>query len=78
MKPIISTDLRKLWQAGRKHPSYLFWAVLLNLALASTVLAATDNNIFTPYQATALSLLILLSVILSGYLFVVMFQPERF
>ncbi len=78
MKPMISTDLSKLWQAGRKHPAYLFWAVLLNLALSSTVLAATDNNVFTPYQATALGLLILLAIVLSGYLFVVMFQPERF
>jgi K+-transporting ATPase KdpF subunit len=78
MKPMISNNLHKLWQAAHKRPSYLFWAVLLNLALSSTVLAATDNNVFTPYQATALGLLILLSIILSGYLFVVMFQPERF
>jgi K+-transporting ATPase KdpF subunit len=78
MNPMISNNLHKLWQAGRKHPAYLFWAVFLNLALASTVLAATDNNVFAPYQATALGLLILLSIILSGYLFVVMFQPERF
>jgi K+-transporting ATPase KdpF subunit len=78
MKPMISTNLHKLWRAGSKHPKYLFWAVLLNLALSSTVLAATDNNVFKPYQATALGLLILLSIILSGYLFVVMFQPERF
>jgi K+-transporting ATPase KdpF subunit len=77
MKPMISTNLSKLWQAGRKHPSYLFWAVSINLALSSTVLAATDR-VFTPYQATALSLLILLTIVLSGYLFIVMFQPERF
>jgi K+-transporting ATPase KdpF subunit len=77
MKPMISTDLSKLWQTGRKHPAYLFWAVLINLVLSSTVLAAT-NNVFTPYQATALGLLILLATVLSGYLFVVMFQPERF
>jgi K+-transporting ATPase KdpF subunit len=67
----------KFLSVGRKHPIYLFWAVLLNLVLSSTVLAAT-NNVFTPYQATALVLLILLAIVLSGYLFVVMFQPERF
>ncbi len=74
---MISPSLSKLWQTTRKHPTYLFWAVLLNLALTSTALAATDNT-FSPYQATALGVLILLAIVLSGYLFVVMFQPERF
>lgn len=67
-----------LWQAWRRHkyPSYLFLALCLNLIFASGVLASSGE--MARSQAYALGLLALGTVILSVYLFVVMFQPERF
>ncbi len=78
MKPLFFTGLNSLRRAGQKYPIHLFWAVCFDLIMSSMVLAANGGNSFSPHQATALSLLILLTIILSGYLFVVMFQPERF
>lgn len=68
-----------VWQAWRRHkyPSYLFVALCLNLVFASGVLASTGETMARS-QAYALGLLALGTIILSVYLFVVMFQPERF
>lgn len=79
MNTTIANDLVLLWQAWsrRKYPTYLFLALCLNLAIASTAFAATGDA-FSRTQIYALSLLVLVTIALSGYLFVVMFQPERF
>jgi K+-transporting ATPase KdpF subunit len=61
----------------RKIPRYLFLLLCFNLVLAPAVYAATGNE-FSRTQAYALGILGLVTVVLSGYLFVVMFQPERF
>jgi K+-transporting ATPase KdpF subunit len=79
MKYIISEDLAPLWQAWnrRKYPTYIFLALCFNVILASTAFAATGDTFSRP-QIYALGILGLGTVALSGYLFVVMFQPERF
>jgi K+-transporting ATPase KdpF subunit len=68
-----------LWQVwrSRRYPTYLFLALCFNLILAPLVLAATGNT-FSTSQAYALGILGIGTVALSIYLFVVMFQPERF
>lgn len=66
----------QIWHR-RHYPLYLFLALCLNLAIASTAYGATGNA-FSTSQIYALSLLGLITVALSGYLFAVMFQPERF
>jgi K+-transporting ATPase KdpF subunit len=68
-----------LWQVwcSRKYPTYLFLALCFNLLLAPLVLAATGNT-FSQFQAYALGILGIIVVAFSAYLFVVMFQPERF
>ena len=55
----------------------LFSALCLNLLLAPTVLAATGATL-TRQTAYAIGLLLLVTLGLSVYLFVVIFQPERF
>ncbi|MFZ4665034.1 MAG: K(+)-transporting ATPase subunit F [Prochlorotrichaceae cyanobacterium] len=64
------------WQRS-KMPRLLAIALGLNLILAPAVQAAT-GNVLSRSQAYALGLLGLLTLALSVYLFVVMFQPERF
>jgi len=61
----------------RKVPRYLFCLFCFNLILAPAVQAATGDA-FSRSQAYALGILGLVTVVLSIYLFVVMFQPERF
>jgi len=77
MKPF-SDDLLSLWSElqRRKLPLYLFWALCANLILAPAVYATTDG--FSRSQAYALGILGLVTAALSAYLFVVMFQPEKF
>jgi K+-transporting ATPase KdpF subunit len=79
MNHLIFEDLANIWQAchKRKYPTYLFLALCFNLAIATTAAAATGDTFSRP-QLYALSLLGLVAGSLSGYLFVVMFQPERF
>jgi K+-transporting ATPase KdpF subunit len=79
MQDTIFEDLAIIWQAWsrRKYPTYLFLALCFNLVLASTVFAATGDTISRP-QIYALGILGLGTLALSAYLFVVMFQPERF
>jgi K+-transporting ATPase KdpF subunit len=80
MKPIqfleniaqMSIEWRK-----QKLPLYLFIALCLNLVLAPAVLAATGGEL-SRLQAWAIALLGIVTIGLSSYLFVVMFQPERF
>ena len=61
----------------RKVPRYLLFLLCLNLVIAPVVQAATGNEL-TRSQAYALGMLGLVTVAFSIYLFVVMFQPERF
>jgi K+-transporting ATPase KdpF subunit len=59
-----------------KVPRYLFFILCLNLALAPAVQAVGTDLSRT--QSSALGILGLVILSLSTYLFVVMFQPERF
>ncbi len=72
-------DFQDLWQLAnkQKYPRYLFLALCLNLIVAPAVYAANAES-FSRYQAYALGLLGIATVIFSIYLFVVMFQPEKF
>jgi K+-transporting ATPase KdpF subunit len=65
-----------LWQ---RHPIpvQLFLAMCFNLIIAPAVYAATDETL-TKKAAWGLSLLGLVIIGLAAYLFVVIFQPERF
>ncbi|MER3435617.1 MAG: K+-transporting ATPase subunit F [Leptolyngbya sp. ERB_1_1] len=62
---------------SKKTPTFLFLALCFNLVLAPLVYAASDSAMTRP-QSWALGLLGLAVVALAGYLFVVMFTPERF
>jgi K+-transporting ATPase KdpF subunit len=79
MKYRPTADLATLWQAWsrRKYPTYIFLALCLNVVLASAAFAATRDTFSRP-QIYALGILGLGTIALSAYLFVVMFQPERF
>jgi K+-transporting ATPase KdpF subunit len=79
MKPLISQDSIDLWQRwqSRRYPTYLFLILSLNLIVAPAVYGAT-GAILDKTQAYALGLLALVTIALGVYLFVVMFQPERF
>lgn len=61
----------------RKGPPSLFLLLCLNLIIAPAVQGATGPQLLRT-QAYALGILGLVTILLSGYLFVVMFQPERF
>jgi K+-transporting ATPase KdpF subunit len=71
--------LSGLWQLSikKKYPKYLFLALCFNLIVAPAVYAANADS-FTRTQAYALGLLGIVTVAFSIYLFVVMFQPEKF
>lgn len=68
--------VREQWK-NNPLPLLLFLAMCLNLAIAPVVYAATGDEI-TRTSAYALGILGLVTVGLSVYLFVVIFQPERF
>jgi K+-transporting ATPase KdpF subunit len=72
----VVATLWRVWRS-RKYPTYVFLALCFNLILAPLVLAATGNT-FSTSQAYALGILGIGTAALSIYLFVVMFQPERF
>jgi len=61
----------------RRIPLWLFLGLCLNVAIAPAVYAAADGTLERG-NAYALGLLGLVTVGLSIYLFVVIFQPERF
>lgn len=67
---------KMLWQ---RHPIpvQLFLVMCLNAIIAPAVYAATGED-FTRKSVWGLSLLGLVIIALSIYLFVVIFQPERF
>jgi K+-transporting ATPase KdpF subunit len=65
----------RFWQ--KRLPKALLLSLLLALAIAPTVQAATGTS-FDRGQVLAISLLALTTLALSVYLFVVIFQPERF
>jgi K+-transporting ATPase KdpF subunit len=71
--------LSGLWQLSikKKYPKYLFLTLCFNLIVAPSVYAANADS-FTRTQAYALGLLGIVTVAFSIYLFVVMFQPEKF
>lgn len=73
------SDFTEIWQLAiqRKYPKYLFFALCLNLIVAPAVYAANAES-FTKFQAYALGLLGIATFAFSIYLFVVMFQPEKF
>ena len=61
----------------RPYTRYILLAAVFNLVLAPMVQAAT-NNAISREQSFALGVLLLGTIALSIYLFVVIFQPERF
>jgi K+-transporting ATPase KdpF subunit len=65
-----------LWQRN-PIPVQLFLVMCFNLIIAPAVYAATDEGL-TKKAAWGLSLLGLVIIGLAVYLFVVIFQPERF
>ena len=71
--------MKGLWQLSnkKKYPKYLFLTLCFNLIVAPVVYAANADS-FTRTQAYALGLLGIATVCFSIYLFVVMFQPEKF
>lgn len=68
-----------LGQLGKRHPVpiQLFLLMVFNLILTPVVLAQTSNQISTG-QAYWIAFLGMITLALSIYLFVVIFQPERF
>jgi K+-transporting ATPase KdpF subunit len=63
--------------ADRKPTRYLLWSCAINLIFAPIVYAASSDAI-SREQSYALGLLGIGTVGLSIYLFVVIFQPEKF
>jgi K+-transporting ATPase KdpF subunit len=76
---MIAENLVTIWQlwCRRKYPTYLLLALCFNLVFAATAFAATGDAYSRP-QIYALGLLGIGTLALSIYLFLVMFQPERF
>lgn len=72
-------DVTEIWFEWRRQklPLYLFLALCFNLVAAPVVYAASGNE-FSRSQAWALGLLGLGTVVVSIYLFFVMFVPEKF
>ncbi|WP_449418756.1 K(+)-transporting ATPase subunit F [Phormidium nigroviride] len=70
-------DLLQMLRRRHPVPLQLFLLMCLNLVIAPAVYAATGEEI-TRKAAWALGLLGLVTLGLSVYLFVVIFQPERF
>lgn len=63
--------------SDRKLTRYLLWSFAINLVFAPVVYAATGQT-FSREQAYALGLLGVVTGALFIYLFVVIFQPEKF
>ncbi len=68
--------LQRQWQR-RPIPCQVFLLLCLNLVIAPAVQAASEGGL-SRLNAYALGLLGLVAFGLSVYLFVVIFQPERF
>ncbi len=78
VEPILDS-ITHAWTASRRNkiPGILFLVLCFNALCAPAVFAATGGDL-SKVQAWAIALLSITVVALSGYLFVVMFQPERF
>ena len=61
----------------QKFPLIAFALLCVNLLVAPAVYAAASGAV-ERQAAWAIGILLLLTVVLVGYLFVVVFQPERF
>lgn len=61
----------------QKIPMWVFWGMCFNLVIAPMVQASTGEAL-SRGQAWAIGILGLCTLAVSVYLFVVMFQPERF
>jgi K+-transporting ATPase KdpF subunit len=61
-----------------QRPIYLFLGMCFNLLVLTPAVYAATQEIYTPSQVAWLVLLGVVTLALSIYLFVVMFQPERF
>ncbi|MBZ8182419.1 potassium-transporting ATPase subunit F [Oscillatoria salina] len=68
--------LREHWR-NHRGATILFFTLCFNLIIAPAIYAATGENIARP-NAYAIGILILVTLSLSVYLFLVIFQPERF
>jgi K+-transporting ATPase KdpF subunit len=82
LQPVVAElaeTVADIWSAWRRQklPLYLFIVLCLNLITAPAVQAAAGETL-SRNQSYALGILGLATVALSIYLFVVMFQPERF
>jgi len=78
--PDFLEEITELFYQQRKInplPIWLFLALCFNLVIAPAIYAATGEDL-TPKASYALGILTLVTVALSLYLFVVIFQPERF
>ena len=67
--------LTRFWQ--KRVPKILLLALLISVVIAPTVQAATGISLDRG-QTLALVLLGITTISLSVYLFIVIFQPERF
>ncbi len=74
--PTTALALRSRWQK-RPLPMLIFLALCFNLILAPAVFAAGDGALSRP-NAYAVGVLLMVTVALAIYLFVVMLQPQRF
>jgi len=72
-----TVELAQMLRQRHPIPVQLFLVMCFNLIIATAVYAAADEGL-TRKAAWGLSLLGLVIVGLSIYLFVVIFQPERF
>lgn len=77
MEPLRNLHLSTLSKPKRSVSVKLFCLMLFNLIIAPAVYAANAES-FTKFQAYALGLLGIVTFAFSIYLFVVMFQPEKF
>jgi K+-transporting ATPase KdpF subunit len=75
-EPATLVEVWDTWHQ-RRFPTRLFLALCLNLLVAPAVLAASSGTLSNT-QAYAIALLGLVTAGFVVYLFMVMFQPERF
>ena len=75
----MAEEISFVWCQWRKQrlPLAIFLVLCLNLAIAPVVYAAADGALERRY-AYAIGVLYLVTLGLAVYLFVVVFQPERF
>jgi hypothetical protein len=77
-KPELKQYLSSLIYPKHSRSLQLFLLICLNLIIAPAIYAANTNEGFGRSQAYAVGILGIATVSFSVYLFVVMFQPEKF